>query len=296
MDTPTKLTNLHLRSRKQTRPATSSTAFAIDWKENGESTSDSHISHTWTQGLQPALNKRGRDLDDDIQRQALRTLVADLARVRQEERRKIANDLHDHAAQNLVLALMKLGILEGSLPKKKVSAIQEVRLLIKEVLDETRSLVSDLHPQALRDLEFESALDWLLQHTRARYGLACNAVLISAPQGLSKSAQETLLQGVRELLINVAKHAHAKHSSVIVKSENGRIVVHVVDDGEGFDPLSLGGPKGKGGFGLLSVRERVTSLGGDLRIDSNCGKGTTVTLTIPLESDENKNRGSSWGS
>ena len=221
--------------------------------------------------------------DRNTNERALRALVAELGRAREQERQRIANDLHDNIAQNLALAVMKLAMLENSVPREQLPMVQEVHQLISEVIDETRSLVCDLYPHVLRDLGLAGALDWLVQHTATRYGLYCVADITSVPEKLKQDVQETLFQALRELLVNVAKHAQAKEARVFCRCEEDRLLAQVVDDGKGFDPgrLTLRDPK-TGGFGLFNIRERLALLNGNLQIDSAPGKGTKVAITLPL--------------
>lgn len=220
----------------------------------------------------------------DSYKRALGKLIAELGMARETERRKIANDLHDHIGQNLVLAIMKLGSLEQSVAKKQVSRVHEIHQLINEVIGETRSLVFDLYPPLLRDLGLQAALEWLVQRTRAVYGLSCMAEIVSMPKSVAQDMAETLFQAVRELLINVAKHAGAKQARVILRGGGRSILVQVVDDGQGFEPAGVSVFNlNRGGFGLLSMRERLALLGGNLDIESAPGQGTTITISLPID-------------
>jgi signal transduction histidine kinase len=233
-------------------------------------------SHSW-----------GTSSDDkkfDFYEQALGKVVAELGRARETERQKIANDLHDHIGQNLVLALMKLRTLERSVGKNQTSRVHEIHQLINEVVGETRSLVFDLCPPVLRDLGLRAALEWLVERVDAAYGLNCVAEIISMPKSLARDVAETLFQAVRELLINVAKHARAKQARVIFREMEGSILIQVVDDGQGFERgrISVLNPE-LGGFGLLSMREHLALLGGHMHIDSAPGQGTKITITVPAD-------------
>jgi signal transduction histidine kinase len=127
-------------------------------------------------------------------------------------------------------------------------------------------------------------LEWLVDRINATYGLDCVAEIISMPKSLARDVAETLFQAVRELLINVAKHAGAKQARVIVREMERSIVIRVVDDGQGFERrrISVLNPK-LGGFGLLSMREHLALLGGNMHIDSAPGQGTQITITMPVD-------------
>jgi len=226
------------------------------------------------------------DENRDENERALRILVAELARAREQERQRIANDLHDRIAQNLALAVMKLAMLEKSIAGEHLPMVEEIHQLINEVIDETRSLVCDLYPHVLRDLGFAGAVEWLVQHTAERYGLPCVVDINSVPEGLTQDIQETLFQALRELLINVAKHAEATKALVFFHCEEGRLLAEVVDDGKGFDQerFTFRDPK-TGGFGLFNIRERLALLNGNLHIESAPGKGTKVAIILPMGLD-----------
>jgi signal transduction histidine kinase len=236
-------------------------------------------------GLKAPQSWSGHDYEEnrDSYRRALGKLVAELGKARETERQKIANDLHDQIGQNLVLAIMKLGSLERSVAKRQLSRVHEIRQLISEVIGETRSLVFALHPPLLRDLGLQAALEWLVERTRVVYGLCCVAEIVSMPKSLPRDVAETLFQAVRELLINVAKHAGATQARVIFRGGDQSMMVQVMDDGQGFEPARISVLNLKrGGFGLLSMRERLALLGGNLDIDSAPGQGTKITITLPL--------------
>ena len=220
----------------------------------------------------------------DAYKQALGKLVSELGRAREIERQKIANDLHDHIGQNLVLALMKLRALEQSVAKNQAPTVHEIHQLIHEVIGETRSLVFDLCPPVFRDLGLRAALECLVERTSATYGLKCFAEIISMPESLPRDVAETLFQAVRELLINVAKHARAKEARVIFRGTERSILIQVVDDGQGFEPGRISVLNTKlGGFGLLSMRERLARLGGSMHIESAPGQGTRITITVSVD-------------
>jgi signal transduction histidine kinase len=216
-------------------------------------------------------------------REAIGRLVAELGLARENERQKFAGELHDRIAQNLALAKMKLGLLRTSLPRKHMLMVRDIDKLISEVIDETRSMMCDLYPPRIRDLGLRAALEWLVQRTRVNYGLACVAELASMPSQLPPQIEDTIFQAVRELLINVAKHACAKQVRVIIRAEEHRMIVEVVDDGNGFKPAppSPLDPR-RGGFGLLCIRERLSRIGGSMHVDSAPGEGTRVLMTCPI--------------
>jgi signal transduction histidine kinase len=120
--------------------------------------------------------------------------------------------------------------------------VDGIQKLISEVIDETRSMMCDLYRPRIRDLGLRAALEWLVQRSRVNYGLGCIAELEAMPPQLPPEIEDTVFQAVRELLINVVKHARAKQVRVIIRAEKHRMIVEVADDGKGFNPLRLLGP------------------------------------------------------
>jgi signal transduction histidine kinase len=214
----------------------------------------------------------------------VRSLAAELGRVRDKERQKIADDLHDHVGQNLVLAKMKLDLLKSLSGGEHVALVEQISDLIRDTIKDTRSLIHELHPEWLCEASLKEALGWFAEQTEARYGLRCITEVASVPKPLPKDIQEVLFHAVSELLVNVAKHAGASTVKVIAGYEKDRIFVRVVDNGMGLVPPAVSSPGPRtGGFGLMIIRARVGLMGGNLFIDSRNGAGTSVTIALPLE-------------
>jgi two-component system, NarL family, sensor histidine kinase UhpB len=227
-----------------------------------------------------SLAERGLPRLDPI----VRSLAAELGRVRDKERQKIADHLHDHVGQNLVLAKMKLDLLKSLLGGEHAALVEGISDLIQDTIKDTRSLIHELHPEWLCEASLEEALSWFAEQTEARYGLRCITEVASVPKPLHKDIQEVLLHAVRELLVNVAKHAGASTVKVIGGCEKDRIFIRVVDNGKGFVPSTVSSPGPRtGGFGLMIIRARLGLMGGNLYIDSHTGAGTSVMIALPLE-------------
>jgi signal transduction histidine kinase len=213
-----------------------------------------------------------------------RSLAAELGRVREKERQKIADTLHDQIGQNLVLAKIKLDTLKSSLGSEHTPLIGEISDLVNHTIKDTRSLIQELHPEWMSELSLNEALNWLVEQMQRKYHLPCVIEFASVPKRLKEDVQEVIIQAVRELLVNAAKHAGATKVRVICGYEKGWIVIRVIDDGAGFDPPAILSPSPKtGGFGLMIIRARLGLVGGNLYIDSHAGAGTSVTIVCPLE-------------
>lgn len=226
-----------------------------------------------------------KSYEDELRahRQALRNLAAELSLTQEKERRQIADDLHDHIGQNLILAKMKVGELNALLPAHYSALIEQIRTVLEQSIKDTRSLIYDLCPQVLYDLGLEAAIDWLVEQAQTKYGLRCEAEIKPLKTPIREDRRVILFQALRELLVNVAKHARASQAKVILESDEGAVKIHVIDNGCGFDPSSLTLPRSVGtGFGLFSIRERLALLGGELAIESTPGQGTRATVTLPV--------------
>ena len=211
-----------------------------------------------------------------------KSLAVELGRVRDTERQKVAEDLHDHIGQNLALAKMKLGALNSSLGGEHSALVGGISDLISHTIEDTRSLIHELHPEWRSEVNLKQALDWLAKQTQAKYGLPCVIEFGALAKPLKKDVQEVLFQAVRELIVNTVKHARASKVRIIGGCEKGWIRIRVIDDGRGFDPSKLFSPSTKtGGFGLMIIRARLGFLGGNLYIHSRAGAGTSAMIALP---------------
>lgn len=212
--------------------------------------------------------------------QKLKSLETDLALAEEQERRRIAVDLHDGLNQTLTLAMLKLSALKGSCEADQHDKLQEVHDLIQHASQSTRSLTFQLSPPILHDLGFLPALEWLTEHMQESYELAIELTVEEMdPPPLDERISVLLFRAVRELLINVAKHAEADTVKVAVQLESHRLRIDVADDGVAFDPKSVECR----GLGIHSIRDRLSNLGGHMSIHSEAGEGTVISMVAPLE-------------
>ena len=218
--------------------------------------------------------------------ESLRQLANELNTTEERERKRFAADLHDHIGQSLVLAkldLGRLGELVNGFDANAGSIIERLDNTIDQALHETRSLTQDLSPQVLYAFGFDAALEWLAENMQDRYELICHIEGGKQPSPLSGDAAGVAFQAVRELLINVVKHSGAKEAHVYVTQRENTAVILVEDEGKGFVPEEFLLPRlHGGGFGLFSIRERLSLLGGSLAIHSSPGKGTSAQVVIPV--------------
>jgi len=230
-----------------------------------------------------------REMTEQLERRVgertaqLRALVSDLEAAEDRERRQIVRDLHDDLGQTLAAAQVRLASLcsdpreDVSIPAKAVAA------LIDQANVSTRSLAAQLAPAVLYELGLTPALEWLGEEVGRTFGLEVTVYDDGRPKPLSQEVRAILFRGVRELVINVAKHARTDSATIELDRKDDQIAVRVSDAGVGYDPVAEAAMPRRG-LGLASVRERLSFIGGNLEVQSIPGDGTVAVLTAPLSS------------
>jgi len=225
-----------------------------------------------------------------IYQKKLRRLSSELILTEERERREIATDLHDVIGQTLALAKMKTGALRGfCLAREASSELKDLSGFIDEAILATRSLTFQLASPILYELGLESALERLAEDTRIRHGLPVDFRGEDGCVPLPTETSVMIFKAVRELMINAVKHSKASEIKVRVRRAAGKVVVTVRDNGRGFNAEAASVYNGdKGGFGLFSIREKVSHLGGVFRVSSRPGCGTLAVITVPMGKDIKK--------
>ncbi len=212
----------------------------------------------------------------------LHALASELEAVEDRERRQIARDLHDDLGQTLAAARIRLASLCSDKRADVRRLAGEVDALIDKANSSMRSLAAQLAPAVLYELGLIPALGSLGEEMGNTFGLKVRVNDDGRQKPLSQEARSILYRAVRELLINVAKHAGTDQATVESRRHDGMIVIHVADEGAGFDPATTSGRS----LGLFSVRERLLMIGGLAEVTSAPGRGTAVILSAPLETEE----------
>jgi PAS domain S-box-containing protein len=220
-----------------------------------------------------------------LSRQKLRTLAAKMEMIEEQERRKIASDLHDSVGQILAFATRELKYMRKNLPQKTGDALLEIAEQLDKAVTQTRTLSFDLSPSILYDIGFEIAVEDMLEKYEKQRKIKCSFSDDEKPKPLTIPLKVLLYRSIRELLMNTAKHAEAQNVKVSLAKDGSNISVSVEDDGKGFDAVELESSEKSKGFGLFSIRERIEHLGGGFKIDSAKGKGTRTVLTVPLSTE-----------
>ena len=215
----------------------------------------------------------------------LRDLTSQLLGAEDKERRDIAVALHDSVGQILAFLKMELGeLLRSDLAEDALVKLKRIRDQVNEAIKRTRSLTFEISPPELYTLGLESAIEELAERFSYERQLICRVHDSEEDKPLSEQVKVLLYRSVRELLINTAKHAQAQTVDITLSQKGHCIEIVVEDDGVGCDlsRFTDGVRYQAGGFGLYSIRERLTHMGGQVNIESDNGRGTRVTLLAPL--------------
>ncbi len=216
----------------------------------------------------------------------VRLIASELSLTEERERRRIVTNLHDCIGQDLAFSKLKLDTLRKSDSSSVLAGpLGEISELLEEVIENTRSLTFDLSSPILYRSGLERALEeYLMQQVQKRHGIRSKFANDGLPKPLGYDVRALLYRAVRELLINVVKYAHAQSVKVSIFRRDEEIEIVVKDDGVGLDLSEISPVMHRsGGFGLFNIRERLNYLGGHLKIKSEFGHGTRVTLTAPLK-------------
>jgi PAS domain S-box-containing protein len=226
----------------------------------------------------------------------LKTLASQLTIAEEKERRTIATDLHDNVGQSLALTRMQLASARKSTSDSRLAdKLDDISDTLLKCIKDTKNLLFELSSPTMYKMGLSSAIsEWLEVQIEGKHDLK-TAFIDNIPDNRGKTldsdVRTMLFRNLRELVINVIKHARANKVSVRLEDRSPSIRIIVEDDGIGFDPrLVTQGESKTGGFGLFSVNELMSDLGGSLRIVSEPGKGCTAILSAPFSADDNEKR------
>lgn len=220
----------------------------------------------------------------------LRSLASELSLAEERERHRIAVELHDRTSQILAFCVLRMEAALRAKSGNPLDVLTEIHGHLKELATETRSLTFELSPPVLYDLGLEVALKELGEKMLTKYAIEFVYYDDEEPKLLDKDVRVLLFQSVRELLVNIIKHAKAKNVIISTNRENDEVRITVEDDGVGFDPAICSGAKRAGGFGLFSIRERLNYIGGYLQAEPGDEKGSRIILAAPMKKTEKEKK------
>lgn len=238
-------------------------------------------------GQPQAFQNIARDVTEEKRLQEnLRLYAQQVTRAQEEERKRIACELHDSTAQALIALLHQL---ENFSQSKASFPISDARFLwslqeqIKSILQEVRGFTRELRPSILDDLGLLPSLNWLSGEMEKEYGIKTNLTVFGNKRDLAPEVELMLFRIVQEALRNIVKHAQASRAEIRVEFNENKTKVTITDNGIGFEvPRDLSDLSRSNKFGLLGMEERVQLLDGSLIAQSELGKGTTIIVEAPV--------------
>ncbi len=219
-------------------------------------------------------------------RAGLQEYVASVTDSQEEERKRIARDLHDGTIQNLIAIGQRIELAREMLGEQTVeeskAQLTEVRAMVTETIAGIRQFSRDLRPLALEDLGLLPALQYLVGRLEQDGSLSAALKVEGEPVGLTPDMEVAIFRITQEVLNNIRKHAQAEHVWVTVRFLPRQTLLEIRDDGVGFTvPENTTDLARKGSFGLLGLQERANLFGGDISIQSALGQGTIVRVILP---------------
>jgi len=226
-------------------------------------------------------------------RRQLRALSARLESLREEERTRIAREIHDELGQLLTALKMDLRWMEKKLASGEnnpalnpvLDKLVEAGELANTTIAAVQKISSELRPGTLDNLGLAAALQYEAGRFQERTGIACHVTVPEPPPDLSRDAATTVFRIFQEALTNVARHADAKEVRCDFLAEGDQVVLRVEDNGKGISPEALANPKS---LGLLGMQERAGVLGGEVQVEAGKARGTRVTLRLPHGADDTR--------
>ena len=205
-------------------------------------------------------------------------------RAQEEERRRLARDLHDEVNQALTAILLRLEALAHETPAERAPEVAELKRLVNQAMDELLNLARQLRPSALDDHGLVPAVETQLKRFSSRTGIEVRLDTSGDPDGLPEVVQTAIYRVAQEALTNVTRHAGATVVQLDLEEDEGAAELRVRDDGGGFNPSAVTRSSSDvpgGGLGLVGMAERARLVGGELDVRSAPGGGTTITLRVP---------------
>ena len=227
------------------------------------------------------ITERKRAEDEILQSQErLRTLATELSLAEEQERRRLANNLHDHIGQSLAIMKIKLGALREVLAGNGMEEEYDyIKAVIERTIRHTKNLTFQLSPPELYTFGFEATVESLGEQVQKEHKISFMFLNEGGSILLDKDVSVLMFQAVRELLMNIIKHAEASRFSISILRNQYDMQIVVEDDGKGFNTSSVGLES----FGFFSIKERLSRFGGQFTVESIIGRGTRVFLTAPID-------------
>ena len=228
----------------------------------------------------PVQNTQYSEEEINVSQEKLRKLYHRLESVREEERTRIAREIHDELAQVLTAIKFKAELLEKKLNQANpelAKYTQEIANLVTENIKVVKKIVMDLRPTVLDDFGISEAIEWQINEFAEHSGIQCEYILKTKIESWNKEKATALFRIFQEALTNVARHANAKNLWVELEQKNGIFKLTLKDDGIGILPRQITNPTS---LGILGMRERATPWNGLVNFESAEDKGTLITIIL----------------
>ncbi len=214
--------------------------------------------------------------------------ITEIIRAQEEERKRIAREIHDETAQTLAMVCAdcdKILVTRKGSSDETTERVEQLRGKLKNILAEVRQFSHELRPGLLDQFGLIPSLELLVKETNERGGIDCRMEMITSERRIAPEAEVVLFRIVQEALRNTRKHSKATKAVVSVEFGKQQVKVSIKDNGNGFElPTALSSFARRGKLGLMGMQERARLLNGILRMKPQVGKGTTITVTIPAQS------------
>jgi signal transduction histidine kinase len=235
------------------------------------------------------ISKRKR-VEEELRKseQQLRNLTAYAQKVAEIERTNIAREIHDELAQTLTVFKMDLTWLKKKLPVGQNPMTEKINTMLKAIdrtIETMKRIATDLRPGILDDLGLAAAIEWQAEEFQKQTGIKCKVVLDAEDITLDRDRNTAIFRIFQETLTNVARHAKATQVTVSLREKEGKIKLTVKDNGKGITKEEIAHPKS---YGLMGIGERAKILNGNSIIKGVHGKGTSVTVEIPVHEKKKK--------
>ena len=215
----------------------------------------------------------------------LEHLSARLLQAQENEQRRIARELHDQIGQSLSALKLELAVAERSAGAGGEESLSEARSIVEKTLQSVRDLSQLLHPSMLDDLGLLDTATWSLRAFSRRTGIRAELIVEQLDSRLAPGLEACIYRVMQEALTNIARHAQATTCEVLIRRREFSVLLVVTDNGRGFDLARSHSPESRG-LGIIGLRERVAALGGTMHLDTAVGRGTTLSVELPIAPDE----------
>lgn len=212
-----------------------------------------------------------------------------IIRAQEEERRRVAREIHDGPAQSMANIVLRAEFCERLIDKDVILAKKEIRQLkelVRNSLKDVRKIIYDLRPMALDDLGLIPAVTRYIEEFVERFGIKIDFLPSQTKTRLPNTLEVAIFRIIQEALQNVQKHSEGKKVKIDLNITETEVNLYIEDDGKGFKVSKVLADKDRDGYGLLGMRERVELLNGQFNILSESGKGTSISINIPIQSPE----------